>query len=87
QDRVLHQCGSDRRVIGTAQSIENGSLMEPFFYLWAKEGDTQALLSAICYLLSAICYLLSAICSVACSHTTAIRHLSRLNTGYKKTGT
>jgi len=36
--------------------------MEPFFYLWAKEGDTQALLSAICYLLSAICYLLSAIC-------------------------
>ncbi|MCV5682450.1 hypothetical protein OFN25_32440, partial [Escherichia coli] len=69
QDRVLHQGGSDRRVIGTAQLIENGSLMEPFFYLWARGG-----------------YLSSALYSVACSHTTVIRHISRPNTGYKKTG-
>ncbi|WP_429036139.1 hypothetical protein [Aeromonas veronii] len=38
--------------------------MEPFFYLWAKEGDTQALLSALCSLLSALCSLLSALCSL-----------------------
>ncbi|WP_421342599.1 hypothetical protein [Aeromonas veronii] len=40
--------------------------MEPFFYLWAKEGDTQALLSALCSLLSALCSLLSALCSLLC---------------------
>ncbi|MFQ1895713.1 hypothetical protein ACK36D_20160, partial [Aeromonas veronii] len=43
------------------------------FFICGQEGETQALLSALC--------------SVACSHTTAICHLSRLNTGYKKTGT